>query len=408
MNTRRALAFIFCTVTLDVLALGVMIPVLPRIVLGFMDGDIAGAAEVFGLFATVWGVMQFLSSPLLGALSDRYGRRPVILLSCLGLGLDYVFMALAPSLVLLFVGRIISGITAATISTAFAYIADVTPAAGRAKAFGIVGIAFGLGFVLGPAIGGLLGGLDPRLPFWVSAAACLLNAAFGWFVLPESLPPERRMAFSWKRASPLGSLALLRSHTQLLGLAAANFFGHIAHHVLPAVFVLYGAYRYGWGEEIVGFTLAGVGVCSAIVQGLLVGPAVARLGERWAMIVGLLFGAAGITIYGLAPTGLWFWIGVPVMSLWGLAGPASQSLMSRLVGPSEQGQLQGANTALMSIAGIVAPGLFALTFAYFIEPIPGRLILPGAPYLLAALLLVVAAAIAVRATEPQRSVDRHR
>jgi len=402
MNTRRALAFIFCTVTLDVLALGVMIPVLPRIVLGFMDGDIASAAEVFGLFATVWGAMQFLSSPLLGALSDRYGRRPVILLSCLGLGLDYIFMALAPSLVLLFVGRVISGVTAATISTAFAYIADVTPADGRAKAFGVVG------FVLGPAIGGLLGGLDPRLPFWVSAAACLLNAAFGWFVLPESLPPERRMAFSWKRASPLGSLALLRSHTQLLGLAAANFFGQVAHHVLPAVFVLYGAYRYGWGEEIVGFTLAGVGVCSAIVQGLLVGPAVARLGERWAMIVSLLFGAVGMTIYGLAPTGLWFWIGVPVMSLWGLAGPASQSLMSRLVGPSEQGQLQGANTALMSIAGIVAPGLFAITFAYFIEPIPGRLNLPGAPYLVAALLLVVAAVIAARATAQRRLDVPHR
>ncbi|OFW98893.1 MAG: tetracycline resistance MFS efflux pump, partial [Alphaproteobacteria bacterium RIFCSPHIGHO2_12_FULL_66_14] len=312
------------------------------------------------------------------------------------------------SLVLLFVGRVVSGITAATITTSMAYIADVTPADRRAKAFGIVGMAFGLGFVLGPAIGGLLGGLDPRLPFWVSAAACLVNAAFGWFVLPESLPPERRMAFSWKRASPLGSLALLRSHTQLLGLAAANFFGQVAHHVLPAVFVLYGAYRYGWGETVVGLTLAGVGVCSAVVQGLLVGPAVARLGERWAMIMGLLFGAAGMVIYGLAPTGLWFWIGVPVMSLWGLAGPASQSLMSRLVGPSEQGQLQGANTALMSIAGLAAPGLFALTFAYFIEPLPGRLQLPGAPYLLAALLLILAAATAERVTAPRRPGGRHR
>ena len=408
MNTRRALAFIFCTVTLDVLALGVMIPVLPRIVLGFMDGDIAGAAEVFGLFATVWGAMQFVSSPLLGALSDRFGRRPVILLSCLGLGLDYVFMALAPSLVLLFVGRVISGITAATITTSFAYIADVTPPAGRAKAFGIVGMAFGLGFVLGPAIGGLLGGLDPRLPFWVSAAACLVNAAFGWFVLPESLPAERRMPFSWRRASPLGSLALLRSHPQLTGLAWANFFGQVAHHVLPAVFVLYGAYRYGWGEEIVGLTLAGVGVCSAVVQGLLVGPAVARLGERRALIGGLLFGAVGMAIYGLAPTGLWFWIGVPVMSLWGLAGPASQALMSRLVGSSEQGQLQGANTALMSIAGLVAPGLFAVIFAYFIEPVAGRPELPGAPYLLAALLLVVAAAVAAQATRRQPPADRSR
>ncbi|MEA2811791.1 MAG: transporter, family, tetracycline resistance protein, partial [Rhodospirillaceae bacterium] len=280
MNARRALAFIFCTVTLDVLALGIMIPVLPTIVLGFMDGDTAGAAKVFGLFATVWGLMQFLCSPLLGALSDRYGRRPVILISCLGLGLDYIFMAIAPSLTLLFVGRIISGITAATISTAFAYIADVTPPDGRAKAFGLVGMAFGLGFVLGPAIGGLLGGLDPRLPFWVSAAACLINAAFGWFVLPESLPPERRMAFEWKRANPVGSLNLLRSQRQLLGLATIDFIVNVAHQVLPSVFVLYAAYRYGWDETTVGLTLAFVGICSAIVQGLIVGPAVTWLGPR--------------------------------------------------------------------------------------------------------------------------------
>jgi DHA1 family tetracycline resistance protein-like MFS transporter len=185
MNARRALAFIFCTATLDVLSLCLMIPVLPGIVLGFMGGDTAGAAKVFGLFATAWGLMQFLCSPLLGALSDRYGRRPVILISCVGLGIDYVFMALAQSLTLLFIGRLISGITAATIGTAFAYIADVTPQDGRAKAFGIVGVAFGLDFVVGPAISGVLGGFDPRLPFWVSAAACFVNAAFGWFILPS-------------------------------------------------------------------------------------------------------------------------------------------------------------------------------------------------------------------------------
>jgi DHA1 family tetracycline resistance protein-like MFS transporter len=210
-----------------------MIPVLPTIVLGFMGGDTAGAAKVFGLFATVWALMQFLCSPLLGALSDRYGRRPVILISCLGLGLDYVFMAIAPTLTLLFVGRIISGITAATIATAFAYIADVSAPDQRAKSFGVVGLAFGLGLVLGPAFGGLLGGLDPRLPFWVSAAASLANAAFGWFVLPESLPPERRMAFDWKRANPVGSLNLLLSHRQLMGLATIDFIVNVAHQVLP-------------------------------------------------------------------------------------------------------------------------------------------------------------------------------
>lgn len=396
MNTRRALSFIFCTVSLDVLALGVMIPVLPTIVLGFMGGNTAGAAEMFGVFATVWALMQFLCSPLLGALSDQYGRRPVILISCLGLGLDYIFMALAPSLALLLVGRVISGITSATIGTSFAYIADVTKPEERAKAFGLVGMAFGLGFVVGPAIGGLLGSVDPRLPFWISAGACLANAAFGWFVLPESLPPEKRMAFAWKRANPVGSLRLLASHRQLLGLAAVDFLGNFAHQVLPAVFVLYAGHRYGWGETTVGLTLAFVGVCTAIVQGLLIGPIVGRLGSRRALIAGLLAGALGMSIYGLAETGPWFWAGVPVMAFWGLAGPAVQDMMTRRVSGSEQGQLQGANAASRSIAGLISPGLFAVLFAGTIDT------LPGAAFLLAGLLLVAAAAVAWMATSRTR------
>jgi DHA1 family tetracycline resistance protein-like MFS transporter len=400
MNARRALAFIFCTVTLDVLALGIMIPVLPTIVLGFMEGDTADAAKVFGLFATVWGLMQFLSSPLMGALSDRYGRRPVILISCLGLGLDYIFMAVAPSLTLLFIGRVISGITAATISTAFAYIADVTPEDGRAKAFGVVGLAFGLGFVLGPAIGGLLGGLDPRLPFWVSAAACLINAAFGWFVLPESLPPERRMAFAWQRANPLGSFRLLSSQRQLLGLAAVDFLVNVAHQVLPSVFVLYAAFRYGWTETTVGLTLAFVGLCAALVQGLVVGPATAWLGSRRVLIAGMLCGGLGMTIYGLAPSGPWFLLGVPVMALWGVVGPTVMDLMSREVGPSEQGQLQGANSSSRSVTGLLGPAIFSATFAWLLHW------LPGAPFLLAALLLVAAAAVAWVVTAPSPADDR--
>lgn len=387
MNTRRALAFIFCTVMLDVLSLGVMIPVLPTIVLGFMDGNTAGAAEVFGVFATAWGLMQVLFSPLLGALSDRFGRRPVILISCLGLGLDYIFMAIAPSLTLLLVGRIISGITAATISTSFAYIADVTTADSRARAFGIVGVAFGVGFILGPAIGGLLGGLDPRLPFWVSATACLINAGFGWFVLPESLPPERRMAFAWKRATPLGSLALLRAHRQLVGLASVDFLANLAHQVLPSVFVLYAAYRYGWDETAVGLTLAFVGACSALVQGLLVGPIVAAIGPRRTLVAGLLTGGLGMAIYGLAPSGIWFLVGVPVMALWGISGPAAMAMMSRRVSESEQGQLQGANSSVRSLASLLGPGLFTASFAWFLGP------LPGAPFVLAAILLATAAAL---------------
>lgn len=394
MNSRRALAFIFCTVTLDVLALGVMIPVLPRIVLEFMGGDTAGAAEVFGIFATVWGLMQFLCSPLLGALSDRYGRRPIILISCLGLGLDYIFMAIAPSLGLLLVGRIISGITSATIATSFAYIADVSAPEERAKSFGIIGLAFGLGFVLGPALGGLLGGIDPRLPFWVSAGAALANAAFGWFVLPESLPPERRMAFSWKRANPVGSLKLLLSHRQLTGLAIIDFIVNVAHQVLPSVFVLYAGYRYGWDETTVGLTLALVGACSALVQGFIVGPAVKWLGTRRAMIAGLLSGTLGMVIYALAPTGSWFLMGVPVMALWGVVGPSIQDLMSRLVGPSEQGQLQGANSSSRSITGLIGPAIFSATFAYLLAR------LPGAPFLLAALLLSAAAVVTRYVTPP--------
>ncbi len=396
MNTRRALAFIFCTVSLDVLALGVMIPVLPKIVLGFMGGDTAGAAEMFGVFTTAWALMQFLCSPLLGALSDRYGRRPVILISCLGLGLDYIFMALAPSLLLLLIGRVVSGITSATIGTAFAYIADVTKPEERAKAFGLVGMAFGLGFVVGPAIGGLLGGLDPRLPFWVSAVACLANAAFGWFVLPESLPPEKRMAFAWKRANPVGSLKLLASHRQLLGLAAVDFLGSLAHQVLPAVFVLYAGYRYGWGETTVGLTLAFVGICTAIVQGLLIGPIVKRLGSRRSVIAGLLAGTVGMSIYGLAATGPWFWVGVPVMAFWGIAGPAVQDMMSRRVSGSEQGQLQGANSASRSIAALIAPGVFAVLFAWTLDTVP------GAAFLLAGALLAAAAVVTWIVTAERR------
>jgi DHA1 family tetracycline resistance protein-like MFS transporter len=397
MNTKRALTFIFCTAALDILALGLIIPVLPPLILQFRGGDTAAASEAIGLFMTVWGLMQFVFSPLLGSLSDRYGRRPVILISCLGMGLDYIFMALAPSLGLLFVGRVVSGITSATLGTAFAYIADVTPPDERAKAFGIIGGAFGLGFVIGPGLGGLLGSSDPRLPFWFAAAACLLNAGFGWFILPESLAPERRMAFSWKRANPLGSLKLLSRHVELWGLATVGFLGNFAHQVLPAVFVLYAGYRYGWGPGMVGLTLALVGVASAIAQGLLVGRIIAWLGERWTLIGGMLAGCLGMLIYGLAPTGMLFWVGVPIMGLWGLASPAAQSLMSRRVGPDEQGQLQGANTSLMSIASIVGPSVFAATFAYFLNDTP------SAAWLLAAVFLLVASIVAWLATRARRA-----
>ena len=288
---RAALAFIFVTVVLDMLALGMIIPVLPGLIEDFMGGDTARAARIFGVFGSVWALMQFVSMPIMGGLSDRFGRRPVILLSNLGLGLDYVLMALAPNLRWLFVGRIISGITAASISTAMAYVADVTPPEKRAKSYGLIGMAFGVGFVLGPALGGLLGSVDPRLPFWAAAACSLANAAYGYFVLPESLPVASRRRFEWRRANPIGSLKFLRSHAELAGLAGAAFLSNLAHAVLPAVFVLYAGYRFGWSEKVVGLALAAVGASSVVVQGTLIGPSVQRFGERRVLLAGLTAGA---------------------------------------------------------------------------------------------------------------------
>jgi DHA1 family tetracycline resistance protein-like MFS transporter len=396
---RAAIAFIFVMVVLDVMAIGIIIPVLPKLVESMVGGDTSRAAAIYGVFGTAWGLMQFVFSPILGALSDRYGRRPVMLLSTLGLGLDYILMALAPSLAWLFVGRVISGITAASFSTANAYIADVTPPERRAGAFGLMGAAFGIGFVLGPALGGVMGYFDPRLPFWIAAALSLANAAYGYFVLPESLPDERRMGFSWSRANPVGSLRLLAQHRELLGLAGVAFLYHLAHVVLPAVTVLYTSYRYGWDSATMGLTLAAVGVASGIVQAGLIQPTINWLGERATLIAGLLCGVAGFAIYGLATTGRGFWSGIPVMALWGIGGAAAMGIMSRLVGGSEQGQLQGANSCLIALAGLIGPYLFSSVFARSIGP-HAVWELPGAPFLVASAMLLAAAALAWWVTRP--------
>ena len=385
-----ALSFIFIAVVIDMIALGVIIPVLPRLIEGFV-GSTQGAAWINGVFVGVWALMQFVCSPILGSLSDRYGRRPVILLSMTGLGLDYMLMALAPNLAWMLVGRIVSGVTSSSISTAFAYIADVTPEEKRAGAYGMMGAAFGLGFILGPALGGVLGDISPRLPFWLAAGLCLVNALYGVLVLPESLAKDRRAAFSWKRANPVGSLVLLRSHPELAGLASVNFLAQCAHAVLPTVFVLYAGHRFGWTPKIVGLAMAGIGVCSAVIQGGLTGWVVKRLGERGTMSLALLCGAMGLAIYGLAPNGWIFAAGLPIVSLWGMAGPSTQALMTRLVAPTEQGQLQGANMSLSSIAGVIAPLAFGFAYSLSIGASPLAL---GAPFYLASVLLLAAALVA--------------
>jgi len=399
---RAAFAFIFITILLDMLALGIVIPVLPSLVLGFVGGDAPRSAEVLGVFGTAWALMQLLVSPTLGALSDRFGRRPVILISNTGLGLDYILMALAPSLSWLFVGRVISGITSASVSTAFAYVADVTPPDQRGARFGFLGVAFGAGFVLGPALGGLTGAIDPRLPFWIAAGLSLANALYGWLILPESLPATSRMTFSWRRANPLGALKLLGAHHELFGLASVEFLGLLAHAVLPSITVLYMLYRYGFDERTVGFVMAAVGVCAMVVQGALIGPTIRRFGERTSLIIGLAFGAAGFAVYGLAWTGALFMIGVPLMALWGFANPSALALMSRHVGADEQGQLQGANASIQGIANLLGPGLFTLVFAFAIRP-DRAVQLPGAPFALASALLIAAMGIAWRVTRAASS-----
>jgi len=397
---QAAVLFILITVMLDMLSFGIIIPVLPKLIEHFTFGDTAQAAEIYGLMGTAWALMQFSCSPIQGALSDQYGRRPVVLLSNLGLGLDYVFMALAPNVSWLFVGRTISGMASSSFSTAGAYIADVTPIEYRAAAFGKMGVAFGLGFVLGPAVGGWLGAIDARLPFWGAAATSLMNACYGFFLLPESLSREKRMTFAWRRANPVGSLVLLRSHRELFGLATSNFLMYLAHVVLPSVAVLYMGYRYGWGSTAVGLTLAVVGMCAMIVEGGLVKIVTAKWGERWTLLTGLLCGAVGFAIYGLASKGWIYCLGIPIMAFWGLAGPAMQALMTRRVSLSEQGQLQGAIASLAGIAGLVGPSLFTQTFALFIGA-QADWHLPGAPFLLASLLLLLGTTIAWRSTKPQ-------
>jgi DHA1 family tetracycline resistance protein-like MFS transporter len=391
---KAAVIFIFLTVTLDMLALGLIMPVLPKLVLNFLGGDAPTAAKMFGVFGTVWALMQFFFSPVLGVLSDRFGRRPVILLSNLGLGLDYIVMALAPTLGWLFLGRVISGITAASITTGTAYVADVVPPEKRASAFGLIGAAFGVGFVLGPALGGLLGNSDPRLPFWVAGGLSLANAFYGFFVLPESLPPEKRKAFTLRRANPVGSLVLLRSHPELFRLATIQFIGYVAHEVFN-VWALYTIFRYAWAEGTIGLSLALVGICSVVISTWVVRAMVARLGERRTLYIGQFFGALGMVLAGLARTSGFFFLSIPVMMMWTVSTPAAQGMMTRRVSESEQGELQGAISSLCSLAWILGPGLFTFTFAYFINEKNGWN-LPGAPWHLGGLLLFVAMIMATR------------
>jgi len=400
---RAAFGFIFITIVLDVLAMGIIIPVMPKLIEGFMQGAQADAVRMGSILALIWAVMQFICAPIQGALSDRFGRRPVLLLSMTGLGLDYILMALAPTLTWLVIGRALSGMTAASFSTANAYIADITPPERRAAAFGMMGAAFGIGFVAGPLLGGFAGSIDPRLPFWIAAGLCLANALYGYFVLPESLPPERRAkSLSLKLANPAGAVAFLSTTPQLAGLAVAQFLYTLSHNVYPAIFNWFVTYRYGWNELMISYALAAVGIANIIVQGGLTGRVVKRLGERRSIILGLSCGIAGFLMYAVAPTGDWIWLAIPVAALWGFYAPAAQSLMSQRVDPSEQGRLQGALASLNGISFIIAPLLYPQIFALALDykDMAGSWPVLGAPFFLAAAFLTLGLVVAARTTGP--------
>jgi MFS transporter, DHA1 family, tetracycline resistance protein len=399
---RAAFTFILIMVGFDFLAFGIIAPVLPDLIRQFEGGDFASASSITGYFGFAWATMQFIFSPLLGAWSDRFGRRPIILISCFGLSIDYVFMALAPSLRWLLVGRIISGITTSNVATAFAYVTDVTKPEERAKPFGLISAAFGIGFVIGPAVGGWLGNMNLRFPFWAAAALSFGNALYGYFVLPESLPPERRAKSAWHMANPLGALKLLRSHSELAGLSVVATLYYLAHNSLPSMWALYTEYRYAWSRRDVGLSLAVVGVCAAVVSGALVGPFVKRFGERRSLLSGLFFGTLGFAGFAVATRGWMLLAVIPFIALWGIAAPAMQSLMSRHVDPSSQGKLQGAINSLRAITGMAGPVLFTQIFAVAISP-RYSFHLPGAPYYLAALLLGASLLLAVYVTRPSEA-----
>ena len=329
---QAATLFIFFTVALDMLALGIIAPVLPRLVENLMHGTTSQASEMLGVFGTLFAAMQFVFSPVIGSLSDRFGRRPVVLLSNFGLGMDYIFMAWAPSVEWLLMGRVISGLTASSVPTAQAYIADVTPAEKRAGAYGLLSAAFAMGFVLGPALGGLLGNYSARLPFWVSAGLSLLNGMYGLFVLPESLKHENRSPFSWKRANPVGSLRMLRRSRTMLSLAGVLLLCYVAQQSLMNVYVLYADYRFQWSDSSVGLSLAAVGIFAGIYGGVLVKRVVKAVGERGSILMGLVMGIAGFSMFGLSKTGLLLVLGIPLMNGMSFVWPAAQSLMTRGAG----------------------------------------------------------------------------
>jgi DHA1 family tetracycline resistance protein-like MFS transporter len=391
---QAALGFIFATLLIDVMGLGIIIPVIPKLIEHLIHGNISLASSYAGWLTVAYAGTQFLFAPLIGNLSDKFGRRPVLLCSLLGFGVDYLFSAFSPTIAWLFVGRIVAGITGASFTTASAYIADISAPEKRAANFGMIGVAFGLGFIIGPVIGGILGKYDVHYPFIAAAALALLNATYGYFILPESLDKEHRRPLDLKRCSPWGSLIQLKKYKSVIGLAVSLFLIYFAAQSVQSVWTFYTMYKFSWNEAWVGYSLGAVGLFIAIVQGGLIRVIIPKLGQERSIWVGLVLYATGLLLFAFATKGWMMFIFLAPYCLGGIAGPALQGYMSNNVPANEQGELQGGLTSLMSLSSIFGPLLMTELFYYFTRP--GSIFqFPGAPFVIGSVLMLLSAVLAI-------------
>jgi DHA1 family tetracycline resistance protein-like MFS transporter len=394
-NTKKAaVGFIFFTLVIDIVGLGIIIPVIPQLIEGLLHTqDLSKAALYGGWMTFLYATMQFLFAPLIGSLSDKYGRRPVLLISLLGFGLDYLFLAFAPSIFWLFVGRTISGITGASVTTASAYMADISDDSNRAQNFGMIGAAFGIGFIIGPMLGGFLGEIGPRLPFIVAACLALLNVIYGYFVLPESLPVENRRAFDWKRSNPLGSLVHLKKYPAVSGLIFSLIFIYLASHAVQSNWSFANMEKFKWSPKMIGLSLGMVGLLVGLVQGVLIRYINPKIGNEKSVYIGIGLYALGLLLFAFATSSWMMFVFLIPYCLGGISGPALQSLISVHVPKNEQGELQGSLTSIMSVTSIAGPLIMTSLFAYFTKP-SNPIYFPGASFLLGAVFMLISAVIA--------------
>lgn len=400
-SKKAALGFIFITLLIDTIGFGIIIPVMPKLIEQLIHGNLSDASRWGGWLTFAFAIMQFVFAPVLGNLSDRYGRRPVLLFSLFGFGLDYLLLAVAPNIGWLFVGRIIAGITGASFTTAAAYIADISSPEDRAKNFGMIGAAFGLGFIIGPVIGGLLGSIGPRVPFIAAAILTLLNWLYGYFVLPESLNKEQHRSFSWKRANPIGSLLHLRKYPAISGLIVSLMFVYIAVHSVQSTWAFFNMEKFKWDEKMIGISLGVVGLLVGIVQGGLIRIVNPKLGNEKSIYVGFALYTVGLLLFAFASQSWMMFVFLVPYCLGGIGGPALQAVISNHVPPNEQGELQGALTSMMSVTTIIGPPLMTNLFAYFTSK-SAPVYFPGAPFLLGAVMMLISTILVYRMFETEK------